>query len=145
MPAPFAEVLRAHRRALVASQAPGLEAGWVFPNNVGRLVNGPELQKPLRRALKKAMITRPFTPHGFRHTFNNLLRQLAASDVVRAITGHSTERMTLHYSHVELHEKSAAVASLVGILEAGGEGGPKSGPRADGSETAGEAAASNRP
>ena len=38
---------------------------------------------------------------------NNLLRQVAQGEVVRAVTGHVTERMTEHYSHV------AQVVSLV--------------------------------
>jgi hypothetical protein len=38
--------------------------------------------------------------HGFRRTFNNLPRQVASGEVVRSMTGHVTERMTEHYSHV---------------------------------------------
>ena len=51
---------------------------------------------------------RRITPHGLRHTANDLLRRCAAGDVVRAITGHATEAMTHHYSHVDEAEKLEA-------------------------------------
>jgi hypothetical protein len=71
--------------------------------------SGGALTKPLKTALKEAGIEKRFTIHGFRRTFNNLLRQATTGEVVRSMTGHVTERMTEHYSHIESHEKRAAV------------------------------------
>jgi integrase len=135
LPEVLAHALRKHRHELLARQAPGLEQGWVFPNRVGRLLYTASLQKPLKRALGRAGITRRQTTHGFRRTFNNLVRQFTTGEVVRAMTGHVTEAMTLHYSHVELGEKHAAVdrvlATVAGQVEGWVEGLP------DGTETAG--------
>lgn len=105
----FADALAAHRRKLLVDQAPGLAEGWVFPSETGTLRSHSALQKPLKAALKAAGTEKHFTLHGFRHTFNNLLRQATTGEVVRSMTGHVTQRMTEHYSHVEVGEKRAAL------------------------------------
>jgi integrase len=103
------KLLIAHRHTLLADQVPGFAEGWVFPSETGTLRVPSSLQKPLAAALKAAAITKHFTLHGFRHTFNNLLRQATTGEVVRSMTGHVTQRMTEHYSHIEAHEKRAAI------------------------------------
>jgi hypothetical protein len=47
---------------------------------------------------------------------NNLLRQQAQGEVVRSVTGHVTERMTEHYSHLSRDEKSTAMAKVFSIV-----------------------------
>jgi integrase len=98
-----------HRRQLLERQARGLAEGWVFPTSEGTLMMHSVLSKPLKAALKEAKIEKRFTVHCFRRTFNNLLRQATTGEVVRSMTGHVTERMTEHYSHIESSEKRAAV------------------------------------
>jgi integrase len=75
------------------------------------------LNKPLKQAASAVGLGRRITPHGLRRTFNNLVRQVEADAVViRSITGHSTEQMREHYSHVGVEEKQRAqrgVAELV--------------------------------
>ena len=135
LPDELAEVLKAHRRDLVQRQAPGLKDGWVFPSNKGTLIRGSSLRKPLQRALTKADITDRFTVHGFRRTFNNLMRQVASGEVVRSITGHVTERMTEHYSHVEAEEKQAAVSAGLQLVSTSQMGsGTSGGTSAEGHE-----------
>jgi integrase len=113
----LAAVLAAHRREIVSRQVPGLHTGYVFLSRVGRLLYSSCLTKPVRRALAAAGIERAFhAAHGFRHTFNNLVRQVAEGEVVRSLTGHVDEEMTSHYSHVSLDEKHAAVARVVELL-----------------------------
>ena len=76
--------------------------------------------------MKGANIAHRFSVHGLRRTFNNLLRQVTHDKVVvRSMTGHATEEMTEHYSHVALGEKQAAVAQLVRLVPTlrGGDGG----------------------
>ena len=68
-----------------------------------------------RRALKRAGITKRVTVHGLRRTFNNLSRQVAGAIVTRAITGHVTEEMTEHYSHVDRAEKLRAADQVVAL------------------------------
>ena len=54
--------------------------------------------------------------HGLRRTFNNLSRQQVAGNIVtRAITGHVTEEMTEHYSHVDRAEKLCAADQVVAL------------------------------
>ncbi|MEQ8461781.1 MAG: site-specific integrase [Sandaracinaceae bacterium] len=122
LPRLLAQVLKAHRRALVERQAKGLSAGWVFPSRVGRPhVDASVIRKPLAKALDAASVGRWVSPHGLRRSFNNLARQVAAGDVVRAMTGHVTEEMTTHYSHVELEEKRTALDGALRLVLGGGE------------------------
>lgn len=110
----LAEVLRAHRRRLVELQAPGLADGWCFPSQVGTLLSSAAVRTALRRAAARAVPAREeLTLHDLRRTFNNAVRRVASGEVVRSMTGHATERMTEHYSHVDLSEKRAAVLRAV--------------------------------
>jgi hypothetical protein len=71
--------------------------------------------------------------HGLRRTFNNLSRQVAGEIVTRSITGHVTQAMTEHYSHVAGTEKLASAGQIVrlvfakpaedGSAQSGGSGG----------------------
>ena len=49
------------------------------------------LRKPLQRALEAAVIRDRSTPHGFRRTWNNLLRQVASGAITRSMIGHETD------------------------------------------------------
>ncbi len=122
------KVLQAHRRALIAHQAPGLSEGWVFPPRVGTLLQPSSLRTPLAKACASAKV-RVISPHGLRYRFNHAAKRIAERDVVRSITGHITDEMTTHYDWVREHEKRGAVASVARLLcagggDAGGDGGP---------------------
>lgn len=132
LPAELAEVLREHRRELVAQQRKGLEAGWVFPSRVGRLSQPSALRKPWAAAMKACGVDHRVTVHGLRRTLNRLLRQLASDRVARGIIGHDTEQMTEHYDHVTMQERRAAVGAVVPLLFAAGP--PTSGGSGGGSE-----------
>lgn len=81
--------------------------------------------------LKRVGIKRRFTVHGFRRTFNNIARQVAGEIVTRSITGHVTQAMTEHYSHVGREEKLAAAGNVVRLVFGGAE--PPSGGSGGGS------------
>ncbi|MEM7447326.1 MAG: tyrosine-type recombinase/integrase [Myxococcota bacterium] len=117
MPEQLSEALRSHRRRLVAEQAPGLAVGWVFPSRTGGLMYNSSPSRALRAALRQCEISRPFTFHGFRHAFNDLTRREVSGKVVRSITGHVTEKMTEHYSHVDFEEKRLAVNAVIGLID----------------------------
>jgi hypothetical protein len=57
-----------------------------------------------------------FTVHGFRRTFNNIARQVAGEIVTRSSTGHVTQAMTEHDSHVGREETLAAAGSVVRLV-----------------------------
>jgi integrase len=78
------------------------------------------LRKPLANGCKRAGISRRVTSHHFRHTWNNLLRQTADRETQQALIGHSTEEMSIHYSHISLGEKRAAVVRVLELVKKGG-------------------------
>jgi integrase len=138
----LAAVLATHREAQRAAftkrakrrQIPDLTAfatgDWVFPSRQVQEVEGAPLalklmhstapRKPLALALAKAGLEPGFTTHGFRHTFNNLVRNVAELNgqniVLQAMTGHSSDEMTEHYSQVSIEEKRRAVGGLLRLV-----------------------------
>jgi len=117
LPPPLQAVLKQHRRRLVRNQAPGLSEGLVFPSRVGTYRRNASLRKPLERALQAAGISDRFTLHGFRRTWNNLLRQVASGAITRSMIGHETEEMFLHYSHIERDDKHSAVERALALVD----------------------------
>jgi integrase len=92
--------------------------GLVFPTRLGKLHKGTPLKKVLDKACAKAGVPR-VTAHGLRRTFNNLARQQTSREVLKSITGHTTDAMVEHYSHVGAGEKavvSRGVAGSIGVL-----------------------------
>lgn len=116
VPTMLRDILRSHLAELVRVQHDGLDDGWMFPSDKGTPRYDTTLAKPLRKALTAAKISKRFTPHGFRRTLNNLLRSVATADVQKAITGHSTEAMREHYSHVAIGEKARAIDNVVALF-----------------------------
>lgn len=135
--------LQAHRQDQIRSQVPWLAEGWLFmtigkPNVDGvrkpSHLQSASLRKPLAHAAKEAG-TPVVTAHCFRHTFNDLARRIDPSgQVTRSMTGHVTEEMTVHYSHVSLDEKRALV-----MRAQFGEGGSREGVSADQESAKGKA------
>src|SRR4029077_8010340 len=65
---------------------------------------------------------RRFTIHGLRRTFVDLARRARVDSVVtRALTGHVTEKMRIHYSSVGMDEKRSAVVAIAALVQAGGD------------------------
>jgi len=116
------KALEEHRRMMVRDQAPGVETGIMFPSRTGDYRLPSSITKTILNIRKEAKIDRPISPHWMRHTFNNLMRQARVDRVVlQATTGHSTDAMTEHYSHVGLVEKKEATARLLSLVEMGRE------------------------
>lgn len=112
-----ATMLRAHRQwqegrtkgnvVFPASRSNGKGSGYRYSGL---------LTKPLARCAARAGLNKHITAHTMRRTFNNLARQAAGEIVARAMTGHMTQAMTEHYSHVTLAEKAKALESALGAL-----------------------------
>ena len=89
--------------------------GGKSEERAGELHVGNPFNDALTRACERAGISR-ITPHGLRHTGNDLLRRFASREVVMSITGHSTPAMHSHYSHVDAGEKAAAVGKVIELV-----------------------------
>jgi len=131
LPPSLQAVLKQHRQRLIRNQARGLSEGLVFPSRVGTYRRNASLRKPLGRALQAAGIADRFTLHGFRRTWNNLLRQVSSSAITQSMIGHETEEMFLHYSHIERGEKHSAVERALALVD-----GPKVEEKVEGSGAA---------
>ena len=60
-------------------------------------------------------------PATMRRTFNNVLRRSAVDgQVLRSLTGHSSEAMTARYSTIDERERHDAVAKVVHQIHDGG-------------------------
>lgn len=95
------------------------DRGLVFPTRRGTMHRGSPLRAVLDKACAAARVPR-VTTHGLRRTFNNEGRQVASREVLKATTGHATDEMVGHYSHVGADEKTAlarAVATRLGVLK----------------------------
>lgn len=93
------------------------KSGLVFPTRRGTLHRGTPLRKILDQACKAAATPR-VTTHGLRRTFNNLARRTSSREVLKSITGHTTDAMVEHYSLVGSDEKaevSRSVADELGV------------------------------
>ena len=86
------EVLLAHRKRLMAEQAPGFAEGWMFPAANGAPRTPNSLDRAWAKCLELAKIEKRFTVHGLRYTFTDLVRRANVDVVVRrALAGHVTE------------------------------------------------------
>lgn len=117
--------LAEHRQWLIDNDHPGLPSGWIFPTwgtKAGKRADQagtPHMGNPFAKALAKACTVAEVprvTPHGLRHTGNDLLRRFASREVVMSITGHSTAAMHTHYSHVDAGEKATAVDAVIDLV-----------------------------
>lgn len=118
IPQPLLEIMRTHRVRMRKAQAPGLKTGLCFPNTKGGITGISTLRLPLQKALAEAGIERRVTVHGLRRTYNNMLRQVTNLMVQKSMTGHTTDQMAEHYSHVNDKEKQAAAEGLTLLVSA---------------------------
>jgi hypothetical protein len=99
----------------------------LFPSRTGGLQSRTALHKPFADIAKRIDLAHKFSPKGMRRTFQDLARAAAISDTVtRAVSGHATEAMQLHYSTVseaEVHAGIAKIIDLAGVraLRTGGD------------------------
>jgi integrase len=112
LPATVMRQLRAHVDSLPAG--PMQTSQYLFPSITGGLRSRSVLDKPFADVLKALRWSIHITPKGMRRTFNDLARQARVHDVVlRAISGHQTERMQRHYSTAQREEMRAAVGKVI--------------------------------
>jgi len=110
-----ADLLKAHR-AWLDQQRFKRADGLLFPSRVGGYRDSAVTRAALRRCARAAGIEKTVTNQALRRTANNLIRQSAGEIAARAITGHTTQAMTEHYSDVTIDEKLAAGSVAFGGL-----------------------------
>ncbi len=129
---PLVEVLEEQRSWLLRSQHPGLSSGLVFPASPRHAKGGMTrrdlkevswyralsvLDKPLRQVCAKADVPR-ITNHSFRRTYENLLRQTGAQDLVRrSMAGWRTEEAQAIYAGVARSERAETTEAMVRLVE----------------------------
>ena len=74
----------------------------------------PERFNKLKR-ISESMIGKSITPHCLRHTYNSRMRDIflgsgTGENVLRAFTGHKSEKMTDHYTHKEAQRRINALS-----------------------------------
>ena len=74
----------------------------------------PERFNKLKR-ISESMIGKSITPHCLRHTYNSRMRDIfldsgTSENVLRAFTGHKSEKMTDHYTHKEAARRINALS-----------------------------------
>lgn len=120
VPVDVVEVLREHRRALVAHQQTGCGSPLVFPSRRkgATYVSNIYPRKAVLAVCKAAGIDLDGRPavHVTRHTFNNLLRQQASEIVRQSLVGHADEEVGKRYSAATMDEKRAAVGGVVRMV-----------------------------
>lgn len=96
------------------------ESELLFPAVTGGFRARSCLDKPFAEVAKKIGLKYRFTPRGMRRTYQDLARAAGIHDAVtRAISGHATPAMQLHYSTARGAEVRSALANIAGIATGG--------------------------
>ena len=115
------QVMQEHRQRLVREQAPGVDSGLCFPSKTGGYRLASLLTKPFALICREAGITKTLTSKCFRRTYNDLCRRAGVKGLVlRAMIGHSDQRMSEIYASIDPSEKRAALAQVVEIVRSRG-------------------------
>jgi integrase len=97
---------------------PGLEKGILFPARNGDYRFPSSVSKGWLKVSNAMKLGWCVAPHDLRRSYQNLLRQAGAGQVVQqALMGHSSDSMTLHYSHVAMAEKRRAHEDVISLLQ----------------------------
>src|SRR5207248_6840960 len=92
----------------------------LFPSVHGGYRARSVLDKPFDEVSKAIGLSFNFTPRGMRRTYQDLARAAGIHDAVtRAISGHATPAMQLHYSTARGGEVKQALAKVAKIATAG--------------------------
>ena len=110
--------IKAERIRLEVERNSGLKDGKLFPGKTGDYRLPSSVTKGWKVVSEVMGLGFLVTPHDLRRSYQNLLRRAAVNQVVQqALMGHSSDKMTEHYSHVDMDEKRAAQERVVDLLQ----------------------------
>jgi integrase len=130
---PLAKILVEQRRWLIATQHPGLASDVMFPADpaharagAGRRKRNPDeiiwyrsgsvLKRPIAKAVEEAKVPM-ISPHGFRRTWENMLRRAGVDQLVRrSLAGWRSEEAQAIYASVDSSEREAAGRAVVSLV-----------------------------
>lgn len=119
LPPELLDVLRWHVDEVLLARKMR-ESELLFPAVNGRFRARSCLDKPFEAVRKAIDLPYRFTPRGMRRTYQDLARAAGVHDAVtRAISGHATSAMQLHYSTARSGEVRTALAKVAGIATGG--------------------------
>ena len=96
------------------------ESDLLFPATTGSYRSRSCLDKPFEAVTAAIKLPHRFTPRGMRRTYQDLARAAGVHDAVtRAISGHATQAMQLHYSTARGSEVRSALSKVAGIATGG--------------------------
>jgi len=107
--------LEIHRERLIEEQHPGLDRGLVFPADHGGVRYVASLRDLMGDLAELCDETdSKVTPHVLRRSLNQILLEKVDRTVLRSWLGHSEEKMTQLYTHVDIDRKRSAGDGLEG-------------------------------
>ena len=110
--------IKAEQARLDVERNPGQKDGLIFPARTGQYRLPSSVSKGWRVVSEAMGLDFNVTPHDLRRSYQNLLRRAAVNQVVQqAMMGHSSDGMTVHYSHIDMDEKRAAQDRVVDLLK----------------------------
>lgn len=128
---PLAEVLKEHRRRLLAMEHPGLVSGLMFPSSLQSaragasrrgedslswFKSGSCLRAPLLQVCKRAELPE-MSPHALRRTWEKLMRKAEVDGMVRrSIAGWRTDTAQMIYSDVDSEDRAAAGRAMLRLV-----------------------------
>ena len=111
----LAAVLRKHRQRLKRDENPGLFEGIVFPAPAGNRRRASDLHDPMRKISEACDFDIRVGPQVLRKTFITLLGNAGVRrEMIKAITGHSTDEMHDHYTVVQPVDQLEVVEDFFG-------------------------------
>lgn len=115
LPAHMMDVLRWHVDNVLLPHKMRMSE-LLFPAVTGGFRSRSCLDKPFEEVAKAIKLPFNFTPRGMRRTYQDLARALGIHDAVtRAISGHATVEMQMHYSTARSNEVRDALAQMSGV------------------------------
>lgn len=119
LPATMAKVLKDHIKEMDADPITA-SSELLFPSTVtGKMRSRSSLSKPFAVVAKLIGLKKKITPKAMRRTFKDMTRAVGMEAVIRkAISGHQTDAMDLHYSTAHKPEVARALGNLFDLATA---------------------------